>query len=64
MKRNGWPRNAKHSIRKWAAFRTRENWRRVALDDDVLTGCGANLRARTGSATLTAVDVEDMAGDE
>jgi hypothetical protein len=30
----------------------------------VQAGRGANLRTRRGSVTLTAVDVEDVAGDE
>jgi hypothetical protein len=39
--------------------------RRVPREDRPLTGRGANLRARTGSVSgVTAVDVEDMAGDE
>ncbi len=39
--------------------------RRVPQEERPLTGRGASLRARTGSVNgLTAVDVEDMAGDE
>jgi hypothetical protein len=39
--------------------------RRVRGEDRSLTGRGANPRARTGSVgAVTAVDVEDMAGDE
>jgi hypothetical protein len=37
----------------------------VPREDRPLTGRGANLRARTGSVSgVTAVDVEDVAGDE
>jgi hypothetical protein len=36
----------------------------VPREDRPSTGRGASLRARTGSVSgLTAVDVEDMAGD-
>ena len=38
---------------------------RVPRENRPLTGRGANLRARTRSVSgFTAVDVEDMAGDE
>ena len=38
--------------------------RRAAREDRPLTGRVANLRARTGSVSgVTAVDVEDVAGD-
>jgi hypothetical protein len=39
--------------------------RRAPWEDRLLTGRGPNLRARTGSVSgVTAIDVEDMAGDE
>ncbi len=38
--------------------------RRVPREDRPLTGRAANLRARKGLVALTAVDIEDVAGDE